>query len=348
MKSHTVIVNHSHLDPNWRWLEESFGAPGYDWQHFTSFDQGWLSGDRAPRAWFARYLAAYKAVRVAEKADRCLFVSHGPRPAFYASWIASMRGKRINPHLVFSFNFTNLPQGRRRAQMVEALRPVDRFAVYSHLEKDLYADYFGIPPEKIDFVHFGVAPPRIEDSPELPVARPYVCAIGSQGRDYDLLFEAARALPAVRFCVIAYHASIAGLKVPPNVTVLQGVTFNFAAQVAANAEFMVLPLISESIHCGHVTAVTAMQVGCPLIATNSIGLHDYLRDGDTALLVEPQRVDAMVEAIRQGFDDPGPLLANAERAKTFTLQNCNEHVTIDYFGRVLAEFEADGRFARRK
>ena len=120
MKSHTVIVNHSHLDPNWRWLEESFGAPGYDWQHFTSFDQGWLSGDRAPRAWFARYLAAYKAVRVAEKADRCLFVSHGPRPAFYASWIASMRGKRINPHLVFSFNFTNLPQGRRRAQMVEA------------------------------------------------------------------------------------------------------------------------------------------------------------------------------------------------------------------------------------
>ena len=155
-----------------------------------------------------------------------------------------MRGQRINPHLVFSFNFTNLPQGRRRAQMTEALRQVDRFAVYSHLEKDLYADYFGIPPEKIDFLHFAVAPPRIEDSPELPVAQPYVCAIGSQGRDYALLFEAAQALPSVRFCVIAYQSSVAGLKVPPNVTVLQGVTFDFAAQVAANAEFMVLPLIT--------------------------------------------------------------------------------------------------------
>ena len=259
-----------------------------------------------------------------------------------------MRGRRINPHLVFSFNFTNLPQGRRREQMAEAMRPVDRFTVYSQLEKDLYADYFGIPPEKIDFLHFAVAPPRIEDAPALPVARPYVCAIGSQGRDYALLFEAARALPSVRFCVIAYQSSIAGLNIPPNVTVLQGVTFNFAAQVAANAEFMVLPLISGTIPCGHVTAVTAMQVSCPLIATDSSGLHDYLRDGDTALLVEPRRVDAMVEAIRQGLDDPGQLLANAERAKAFTLQNCNEHVTIDYFGRVMGEFEADGRFAKRK
>ena len=257
-----------------------------------------------------------------------------------------MRGQRINPHLVFSFNFTNLPQGRRRTQMAESFRSVDRFAVYSRFEKDLYADYFGIPHEKIDFVHFAVAPPRIDDAPELPVARPYVCAIGSQGRDYALLFEAARALPAVPFFVIAYQASVAGLKVPPNVTLRQGVTFDYAAQVAANAEFMVLPLISGSVPCGHVTAVTAMQVGCPLIATDSTGLRDYLRDGDTASLIEPRRAEAMIEAIRKGLDDPGPLIANAERAKAFTLQSCNEHVTIDYFGRVLDEFEADNRFAK--
>ena len=54
----------------------------------------------------------------------------------------------------------------------------------------------------------------------------------------------------------------------------------------------------------------------------------------------------MIEAIRKGLDDPGPLIANAERAKAFTLQSCNEHVTIDYFGRVLDEFEADNRFAK--
>ena len=257
-----------------------------------------------------------------------------------------MRGKRINPHLLFSFNFTTLPEGRRRSQMAEAFRSVDRFAVYSHLEKDLYAEYFGIAPEKIDFLHFAVAPPDIVPFPSLPVDQPYVCAIGSQGRDYRLLFEAARALPSVRFCVIAYQASVAGLTVPPNVTLLQNVTFNFAAQVAANSQFMVLPLVSGTIPCGHVTAVTAMQVDCPLIATDSIGLHDYLRHGDTAVLVEPQRVDAMIEAIRQGLDDPGALRSNAERAKAFTAQTCNENVTIGYFERVLSEFEADGRFSK--
>lgn len=348
MMAHTLIVNHSHLDPNWRWLEGSFGAPDFAWEHFTSYDQGWFSGDRPPRAWFGRCLAAYKAVRASERADRGVFVSHGPRPAMYASWIAAMRGHRLQPHLVFSFNFTTLPSGRRRKQMTDAFRSIDRFAVYSSLEKDLYAEYFGIPGEKVDFIPFAVAPPRLDDTIVLPIAQPYVCAIGSQGRDYALLFAAARALPSVQFCVIAYSASIAGLDVPANVKVLQGVSFNFAAQVAANAEFMVLPLISGTTPCGHVTTVMAMQVNCPMIATDSIGLHDYLRDGDTAQLIEPRNLDAMVEAIRQGVEDPGRLIANGERAKAFTLQHCTENVTIDYFRKVIAEFEKDGRLIKSR
>ena len=346
MMSHTLVVNHSHLDPDWRWLEDSLGGSRFDWRHFTSFDQGWFSGDRPPRAWFGRFMAAHQAVRAAETSGRCLFVSHGPRPAFYASWISGIRGKRINPHLVFSFNFTTLPEGRRRRQMIETFKSVDRFAVYSRLEKDLYAEYFGIAPEKIDFIHFAVAPPTIDKSAALPLDQPYVCAIGSQARDYRLLFEAARALPSVRFCVIAYHAAVTGLTVPPNVTLLQGVTFNFAAQVAAGAQFMVLPLNSGTVHCGHVTTVMAMQMNCPMIATDSVGLHDYLQHGHSAVLVEPKRVDAMVEAIRQGLDNPDKMRSYAERAREYALQHCDERVTVDYFERVLTEFEADGRFCR--
>lgn len=341
----TLIVNHSHLDPNWRWLESSFGEPNYTWQHFSSFGQGWLSTDRPPVAWLARYLAAQQAVRAAELAERCVFVSHGPRPTFYASWISGLRGKRVRPHLAFSFNFTTLPEGRRRAKMAEAFRHVDRFVVYSQVERNLYADHFSIPHDKVDFLHFGVAPPRIDPSASLPVERPYVCAIGSQGRDYATLFEAARALPGVRIFVIAYQASLAGLTVPPNVTVMQGVPFDFAVRVAMNAEFMVLPLVSGSIPCGHVTAVTAMQVGCPMIATDSIGLRDYLRDGDTAVLVEPKRPDALIEAIRGGLADPDAMRASAARARTFAGLHCSEVTTTEYFRRVLAEFEADGRFS---
>lgn len=307
-----------------------------------------MSTDRPPVAWLARYLAARQAVRAAESAKRYVFVSHGPRAAYYASLISGMRGNRVRPHLAFSFNFTTLPQGRRRANMTEAFRHVDRFVVYSQVERTLYAEHFGIPLDKVDFLHFGVAPPRVEPSADLPVERPYVCAVGSQGRDYRTLFDAARALPAVRFFVIAYQASIAGLTVPANVTVMQGVPFDFAVRVAVNSDFMVLPLASGSIPCGHVTAVTAMQVGCPMIATDSLGLRDYLRDGETAVLVEPQRADALIEAIRSGLADPDAMRAKAARAKTFAGVHCSEVTTTDYFRRVLAGFEADEQFSRHK
>jgi glycosyltransferase involved in cell wall biosynthesis len=90
----------------------------------------------------------------------------------------------------------------------------------------------------------------------------------------------------------------------------------------------------------------AMQMNCPLIATDSVGLHDYLQHGHSAVLVEPKRVDALVEAIRQGLDDPDTMRVYGERAREFALQHCGEHVTIDYFERVLTEFEVDGRFSK--
>jgi glycosyltransferase involved in cell wall biosynthesis len=44
-------------------------------------------------------------------------------------------------------------------------------------------------------------------------------------------------------------------------------------------------------------------MGRPLVATDRPILHDYVADGETALLVPPEEPEALAEAIRRVLDD---------------------------------------------
>jgi glycosyltransferase involved in cell wall biosynthesis len=248
-----------------------------------------------------------------------------------------MAGDRLKgtPHLVFSFNFTELPAPRRRAMMARAFRRIDRFTVFSSMERDLYARVFELDPQRIDVLHWAVHPYR-KDQLARPVSDPhYLCAVGSQGRDYRVLLEAMRQLPACRMHLVAYPENLAGLSIPENVTVHQGVPFDFAAALVAHADAMVLPLLGAEVPCGHVTAVMAMHLGVPVMATDSIGLHDYLRHGDTAILFQPSDATALKLTIEAFLNDPGPANACAARAREFAQTHCVEARTVEYFQRFM-------------
>jgi glycosyltransferase involved in cell wall biosynthesis len=62
------------------------------------------------------------------------------------------------------------------------------------------------------------------------------------------------------------------------------------------------------------TVVEALAVGTPVIATNTGGVAEVVRDGENGLVVEPGDVDALAGAIERFFADPelaGRLRANA-------------------------------------
>jgi len=60
------------------------------------------------------------------------------------------------------------------------------------------------------------------------------------------------------------------------------------------------------------TVVEALAVGTPVIATRSGGVAEVVRDGENGLIVDPGDVDALAEAIRRFFAEPG--LAESLRA----------------------------------
>jgi glycosyltransferase involved in cell wall biosynthesis len=328
------IINHSELSCNWNWLDKSFSDSRLQWQHVSS--QAWTSITILPASTTLKRLRAAWLALNYTAIEPSLLVSHGPRPALYASTLAFGRLKNT-PHLAFSFNFTELPSTRRQKMMARAFQSIDRFTVFSSMEKQLYSRVFDLDPKRIDVIHWAVEPFKKSQLLKPVQDQRYFCAVGSQGRDYRVLMEVMSQLPQCRLHLVAYPENLVNLKIPDNVTIHQHVPFEFAAALVAHADAMVLPLRGSEVPCGHVTAVMAMHLGVPVIATDSIGLHDYLRQDDTAVLFPTGEDNVLKQCLESFLDDPAHFRACADRAFEFAQHYCVEERTVEYFQKYIKD-----------
>jgi glycosyltransferase involved in cell wall biosynthesis len=336
--SRPVVLNLSEGHPtSWRWFEGRIGhttnADALDWRFFHSKPRNRLERIRKPAV--VRYTEAARAAFAARTAPASLVVSHGP----LASWLyeeAARFTRARAPHLAFSFNFTELPRGLRHQRMRAVFDRIDRFVVFSTLERSIYADYFGIPEARIDMIHWGVNPPGPSDAARAEKVAPYVSAIGGNARDYRTLLAAARATPEVQYRLVVRPENLAGVSLPPNVQAEVNVPIQRAWDITFQSRFMVLPLLHSEVPCGHVTIVNAMHLGKGLVITDSRGIHDYTVEGETALRVPAGDPEAMAAAVRKLWNDPALADRLGQAGQRFADEHCTEAHTARWVQRYFA------------
>jgi len=329
------ILNVSEAHPPWNWLAHRFASDNLVWKSCsTHFKTRGLSRLDRPAARMGAALTARRLIR--KHAGRSVLVSHGPLLALYSECFARPAASQAL-HLVFSFNFTNLPTGARRSLLRRYLKRVDRFVVASAIERALYSEYFELEIDRIDLLLWGVQPPVQELTKAARFSdEPYICAIGSQGRDYETLLEAMRRIPSIKLILVATPDSLPEKDVPANVKVLTNIPLADAMNVLAHSVFMVLPLRDSTVPCGHVTVVSAMHMGKAILATNSTGLSDYLFDGRNAEFFPPKNPKELAEKIERLFREPLLCQRLGTFASTFARERCSEDSTAAYFRRYLA------------
>lgn len=316
-------------DPKWVWIRDrvAWRRP-LEWVFYRPALRGPV--DRAvKRPIVGRLGEGLRLRRDAARAPYDLVVTHMP---YCSAWMADLLGREKGAarHLAFAFNFTDLPKGLSLFRMTNAFRRVDRFAVSTTLEKNLYAEYFRVDPDRFDLMRWGINPPI--DAPSPPrVDRPYIAALGGEARDYATLIEAARLSPETRFVVICRPWSLDGVNVPPNVRVFVNIPWQEAWSLVAHAAFAVLPLRDERAPNGVVTVVGAMHLGMAQIVTRSEGLSDYVEDGVTAVLTPPGDPTALKAAIDRLLAEPARAAAIGAAAREFARARCSEASTVDYF-----------------
>lgn len=307
------------------------------WRHFEAgepFASTLLKRVRSSR--LRRYRACYLAAQCAAREGAAVVVSHDPQVSFVTERFLRHFGYR-GKHLAFSFNYPKLPTGLARTLHERAYRTVDRFVVYSTMERELYGRYFGIPLDRLQMIHWAVNPPPVEPDGPL-IDGDYVCAIGGNGRDYATLIEAARRLPKVHFVLVVRPHSLNRLDVPQNVTAATNLPLPRAMNLLKFSRFMALPLVSSDVPCGHVTLVHAMHLRKAMAITRSSGVSDYVREGENALTCTAGSVEELTAIIRRLWDDAGLRERLGANGRAMAQECCSEARTRAYFRGVLAEW----------
>lgn len=326
------------LGPGWPWIAGLYhGEPEIEWRSVSTRRSPLLA--RLPGPHLGRIRAALQVRRILARRQTDMLVSHGPYTSCYVEALG-MRTRDV-PHLAFAFNFTDIPTGYRLEAMRRAFARIDRFTVYSRMERELYAETFGVPIDRFVFSRWGVGSPL-----PIPGARtikgPYVAAIGGEARDYATLCRAARRLPGVRFVLVVRPHSLDGFDVPGNVEVHVNLPWKDAWSLVWHAEAALVPLRSAQTPNGHVTIVGGMHLGKAQVITDSAGIRDYAENGRTALLVPPADPAALAHAIERLLDERALRERLGQAARSFAAEYCNEAVTVETFRQQLIDLTGRG------
>jgi len=330
-----VVVCSEIADPNWRWIEASLDENSITFRYAPCSTQHTI--DRLPFLNMARLRGSLEAVLLAKKSGAKAIVTHGPTLAAWCALFARLLGVKTKI-LAHSFNFTELPSRIKRAVFSVALSNIDRFVVFSSVERGLYAEAFKLPPQKFDVVLWGVRPPEADDT-QAPIEKEdYICAIGGNARDYKTLIHAARRLPNLTFVLVVRPESIQGLDLPPNVKKYVDLPYLKTMNVLKHSKFMVLPLLNSTVPCGHVTLVAAMYFKKAFIVTDSLGVRDYVTPGFNGLTIGANSVDDLVSAIENLWRDSTLCNTLSENGLAFAVRECAEKQIADHFVRWLRSF----------
>jgi glycosyltransferase involved in cell wall biosynthesis len=280
---------------------------------------------------------ALQAVWTARKRRARLLLITDGGAAVWCS-LASLIMRSNIPSCAFTFNYPIPPTGIKRWLMSLVLRRIDEFFVHSSLESALYSKHFKIPIGRFKVRLWGIGKPN--GLPEHPLhPQPYVCAIGSNGRDYTTLMDASRLIPHIPVIAVVLPSNLEGMVVPGNVRVLLDTPFEVAMNTLRFSEFMVLPLVSSTTPCGHVTLVCAMHLRKAVIATDSGAICDYVINGHNGILCPASSPTELAAAISKLWDDPELTGRLAAANEEFGAMRCTEDVARRDFAELMIRHE---------
>ncbi|NTU78079.1 MAG: glycosyltransferase family 4 protein [Chloroflexales bacterium] len=187
---------------------------------------------------------------------------------------------------------------------------IDRFLTYATWQQQFIQRRWGLPAKRVLFTPFMVdsaffAPERAQPR---SLARPQICAVGLERRDYPTLLAAVEGLEAD--VVIAAASpwskrsdSTQGRRIPENVSVRKFSQYDLR-QLYADSSFLVMPLEDVDFQAGVTALLEAMSMGRAVICSHTLGQTDVVIEGENGHYVPIGDPAALRAAIERLLADP--------------------------------------------
>ncbi len=180
-------------------------------------------------------------------------------------------------------------------------RSVVRYIVMSSEELEIFPKNWGLSSnsKKVRFCPYFFS--LREQELEHPVGQGgYVFAGGNSHRDYELIVDAARQRPGIRFVVATRLLDGRG-DLPSNLEA-EPVPHDIFVERLCKADAVVVPIVPNLRRAaGQQTYLNAMYFGKPTIVTDTLGVRDHITDRKTGLIVKHLSED-LVDALDWVFD----------------------------------------------
>jgi glycosyltransferase involved in cell wall biosynthesis len=336
--SEKLVVLYTPFGSDWHSLLEEVGSKEVRWKYFSDHERHfWQCILKRPN--FNTAIAGLHAVLYAKRHNARLLVTIGPRFSFWCGFFCRLLRITVD-HVALAFNFSDLPIGWKKRLFGFGFQQLKSLRVASQMEKSLYSSYFGIPEQLIEVRLWGMNIPNVSAGPPV-LDQPYVSSVGGNARDYVTLLEAARILCEIPMVWVVRPENVAGLELPPHVHVLRNIPYPHAMNVVANSRLTVVSLRDSKVPCGHVTLVSGMLLKKAVVATNSAGVVDYVKDGWNGLLCAPHSPADLAEKIRVLWEEPDTARILGENGFRFASEHCSERSVREDLSAILGIYGLD-------
>ena len=217
---------------------------------------------------------------------------------------------------------------------------IDRFITYSRWQQRFIEERWKLNPNRVLWTPFMVdqeffAPNRVTPSTS---ARPQICAVGLERRDYETLLQAVEDLDV--HVVIAAASpwakrtkGVATQSIPSNVTVRKFTQFELR-QLYADSSFMVMPLENVKFQAGVTAILEGMAMGKAVICSRVPGQTDVVVEGDNGRYVPPGDPASLRAQIRRLLSQPEEIVRLGESGRKLVEGEMN----LDFYVQRLAGF----------
>jgi glycosyltransferase involved in cell wall biosynthesis len=248
-----------------------------------------------------------------------------------------LRRKAILMAFTFNHGNKNFFSGIFLIMAQWALAKVAVFVTHSSMERKLYSKKYYIDERRIIFTHWAVGAPDVSGQNFAVGLEEYVCCIGRNNRDFETFIKAAKE-SEISAVLICGQGQINKDILPNNVLVGFDIEKQECDNLIAGSLATVIPLIDDSTGAGHMTIVTSMLLGVPVIATKVQSVEDYVFDELNGILVTKSSVSEMAAAFRRLKDDADFRARLSAGTISFAEKYLTEARAAEFLGEVLKTY----------
>jgi len=316
----------------WTWLSEYF--PEHEWTVINND----LFGIKLP-FWF---LKAMTVIRGVSKYD--IVITHAPYMTLAVAFALFITGqdKKIR-HFAFSFNHGNgrFFKGVYLLIAKKVLKNITGFVVYSKAERKLFNEKYDIPLNKLSFCHWAVNRPELDESLRDYIinSKPYISCIGRNNRDFEIFIEVMRMNPQFNAILVCPKDRLSSVNLPDNVLIKNDIPMKEAMTVLANSVVSVVPIKDVSTGAGHITIVSAMQLGIPQLVTRINTVDDYFIDNHHGFYVELGDVESMSAKLNEIINNDELREIMSTEAADFSEKWLMEQSSVNFLKKYLEAIE---------